>query len=222
MTLLGSVLSPHWPHGLTGGPLTSRTAAPADPPVVALLLHGFGSNERDLPGLARWLPADLPWASLRAPLDMGYGAAAWFPLSPSGDMDPTAISRATTQVWDWIDASVPEHTRILPMGFSQGGLMALELLRSRPDRVVAPVVLAGFVNPAVHSPGDQELRTSLPPVFWGRGDADQVIWPAAIDATRAWLSEHATVTARVYPGLTHSVDEREMDDVAQFVSAHLG
>ncbi|WP_062386717.1 alpha/beta hydrolase [Demequina iriomotensis] len=206
MTLLRAVLSPV--------PPTERS------PLVALLLHGFGSHEHDLVGLAGWLPPRLPWASLRAPLEIGYGGAAWFPLSPDGAMDQASIDAATDAVWAWVDARLGEEARIVPLGFSQGGLMALQLLRTRPARVVAPVVLAGFVPPGAQA-ADAALAKSRPPVFWGRGDADPVIWPDAIARTRAFLAVHASAETRVYPGLGHSITEDELDDARTFLAAHL-
>ncbi|WP_062295744.1 alpha/beta hydrolase [Demequina maris] len=206
MAHLRSVLSPVLPDAAS--------------PAVGLLLHGFGSHERDLPGIARWLPAGLPWASLRAPLEMGYGGAAWFPLSPDGAMDQDAIDTATDAVWAWVDVHLADDARIVPIGFSQGGLMALQLLRTRPARVIAPVVLAGFV-PEAPQAEDAALAAARPPVFWGRGDADPVIWPDAVARTRAFLATHATVDAHVYPGLGHSICEEEMEDVRAFLETHL-
>ena len=205
MTELRAALSPAWPTA------TDR---------VALLLHGFGSHERDLPGLARWLPPDLPWASLRGPLEMGYGAAAWFPLTPDGGMEPDAIEHAAALVWDWVDAHAPADATVVPLGFSQGGLMALQLLRTRPARVAAPVMLAGFGQDAACA-ADPALAESRPAVFWGRGDADPVVWPDALARTREYLAGHATATVRVYPGMGHSVSEEEMDDVRRFLDATL-
>ncbi|MDN4486641.1 dienelactone hydrolase family protein [Demequina sp. SYSU T00039] len=208
MPLLRSVLSPGWP-----GPTAS-------PDRVALLLHGFGSHEHDLPGLAAFLPRGLPWASLRAPLEMGYGAAAWFPLSTDGAMDVTAIRSAADAVWDWVEATLPDDVQVVPMGFSQGGLMALQLLRTRPERVVAPVVLAGFVHEG-EEPADAALARTRPPVFWGRGDADPVIWPEAVARTARWIDAHTVATRHVYPGLGHAVHEEEMGDVRAFLAAQL-
>ncbi|WP_169746727.1 alpha/beta hydrolase [Demequina silvatica] len=206
MTVLRSVLSPVPPG--------------SDSDTVALLLHGFGSHEQDLVSLAHWLPAGLPWASLRAPLDTGYGGAAWFPLSPDGAMDQDAIDAATAAVWDWVDATLGPDPRIVPLGFSQGGLMALQLLRTRPERVVAPVVLAGFVPEGAQA-ADPTLAAIRPAVFWGRGGSDPVIWPRAIDRTRAFLRDHADVETRIYPGLGHSITEEEMEDVRAFLATRL-
>ncbi len=184
-----------------------------------ILLHGYGSHERDLPGLAPYLPP-LPWASVRAPLAMPGGGAAWFPLALPEEPDPQDIEAATVGLWDWIDDNVPSTHPLVPVGFSQGGLMALQLLRTRPERVAATVVLAGFV-PTGPQPADARLAERRPPVFWGRGDADGVIWPAAIARTQALLPTIADLTERTYSGLGHGVDERMLGDVRAFLDAHV-
>ncbi|WP_291049626.1 hypothetical protein [Herbiconiux sp.] len=114
--------------------------------ITVLLLHGYGSNEHDLTGIVPALGLGVPWASLRAPIELGNGGAAWFAITTPGDPDPEPLAEATDAIWAWIDATRGESSRVLPIGFSQGGLMASQLLRTRPERVGAPVVLGGFVQ----------------------------------------------------------------------------
>ncbi len=184
---------------------------------MLLLLHGYGSNEHDLAGLAGWLPEGMPWASLRAPLDMGYGAAAWFPLTLPEDPDAAAVDTATELLWAWIDTHVSLDAEIVPVGFSQGGFMALQLLRTRPDRVAATAVIAGFTasNP---QPGDAALADARPEVFWARGDADAVVPEAAIAQLDTWLATHSTARKRVYSGLGHAIDADVMQDVRGYLA----
>ena len=209
MKLLDAVLSPAWPDP------SSDPAAP-----VVLLLHGLGSNEYDLPSLAPYLPRGLAWAALRAPLEMDHGGASWFPLASPVEPELAGVDAATDAIWAWVDASLPTTTPLVPLGFSQGGLMALQLLRTRPDRTAATVVLSGLIVDG-DLPADGALVESRPPVFWGRGDADQVIWPEAIARLGIWLPEHATPTIRIYPGLAHGVNGEEMNDVKAFLAANL-
>lgn len=191
------------------------------PDAVVLFLHGFGSNEQDLSSLAPALGLDLPWASLRAPLELGNGGAAWFEITTPGAPDAAPVQEATAAIWAWIEENVDSSTRIVPIGFSQGGLMASQLLRTRPERVVAPVILGGFVLGAIQR-GDQTLREDLPPVFWGRGAEDRVIAPVAIDRTTEFLPAHSRLTEKVYPGLAHGINAAELDDVRDFITARLG
>jgi phospholipase/carboxylesterase len=205
-------LSPGWPDRSPDAP-------------VVLLLHGLGSNEDDLPLLAPWLPRGLPWVSVRAPLEMNFGGASWFPLDLPNEPEQAGIDAATDAIWAWVDANIPAGAPVVPLGFSQGGLMALQLLRTRPERIAATVVLSGLIARG-DQPADDALASissaeSRPPVFWGRGDADAVIWPEAIARLAAWLPEHATATTRVYAGLAHGVNGEEMDDVKAFLSANL-
>ena len=201
-----------------GGP--SWSDAPSAP-AVALLLHGYGSHERDLVGRVPELGLDVPWASLRAPIELGNGGAAWFAITSPGDPDPEPIAAATDTIWAWVDAHVAPGTRIVPIGFSQGGFMATQLLRTRPDRVLAPVVLAGFVLGAAQ-PADERLAVDRPAAFWGRGDADTVITGAAVARTASFLPQHTTLVERVYPGLAHSISGAEIEDVREFLATHLG
>jgi phospholipase/carboxylesterase len=210
MTLLRSVLS------------TTSLDADADSTApVVLLLHGFGSNEHDLPSLSSWIPRDVAWASLRAPIEMEGGAAAWFwhPV-PGEEPEQASIDIATAAIWEWVDAHVPTGAPIVPLGFSQGGMMALELLRSRPERIAAAVVLGGFVGPGERD-ADAGLAESRPPVFWGRGEADDVVEASLVKKTASWIDAHADATVRVYPALGHSIAEEEMDDVHLFLVANL-
>jgi phospholipase/carboxylesterase len=201
-----------------GGPSWSDAPSAS---AVALLLHGYGSHERDLVGLVPELDLEMPWASLRAPIELSDGGAAWFAITSPGDPDPEPIAVATDAIWAWIEAHVAPATRIVPIGFSQGGFMATQLLRTRPDRVLAPVVLAGFVLGAAQ-PADERLAAERPAVFWGRGDADTVISGAAVARAAAFLTTHTTLVERVYPGLGHGVIGAEIDDVREFLATHLG
>ena len=186
-------------------------------PAVAILLHGFGSNERDLTGLMPAFDSSLPWASLRAPIDLGGGRSAWFEITTPGNPDAEPVVAATDAIWDWVDANIDPSTPVIPIGFSQGGLMASQLLRTRPERVLATVILGGFVLGAAQL-GDPSLASELPPVFWGRGAQDTVIGHPAIERTSEFLPRHSALVERVYPGLAHGISSEELDDVVAFVA----
>lgn len=190
-------------------------------PAVAVLLHGYGSHEDDLAGLADALGLALPWVSLRAPLTLAGGGAAWFEITTPGDPAAGPVEAATDAIWSWIDTHLHPASAIVPIGFSQGGLMATQLLRTRPQRVLAPVVLGGFVLSAAQ-PADELLTATRPAAFWGRGADDRVITAAAVARTADRLPQLTTLTERVYPGLAHGVHAAEIADVAAYLAAQLG
>ncbi|MET4636828.1 alpha/beta fold hydrolase [Mycetocola sp. 2940] len=195
-----------------------RPADPATQPGQPLLLflHGFGSHEEDLAGLASFLPDRFDWVSLRAPLAISASGFAWFPITTPGKPEPAPVHDATEAILRWLDDHVDESTPIIPVGFSQGGLMVTQLLRHSPARFAAGVVLSGFSLDAV-LPGDEELARLRPPVFFGRGDVDGVISPQTTARIAAWLPAHSTLTEKVYPGLAHSISAEELADISAFL-----
>lgn len=184
-------------------------------PVVLLLLHGYGANEQDLAPLGPLLAPDLPWAALRAPVLVAPGGYAWYSFAALGDRDP---GPATAAVWQWIDTHLAPSAKVTAVGFSQGGLMASQLLRTRPERLAATAVLSGSVH-AEPQPADERLAAERPAVFYGRGTADTVISADAIERTRQWLPGHSTLTERVYPGLAHGISNQEIADVRAFLAS---
>ena len=190
----------------------------ADRPLL-VLLHGYGSHEGDLFGLSPYLPLQPAIASLRAPIEIGYGHS-WFPLPEEYDdeLSTEDAETATTAVIEWLDRAAPDAASVGLLGFSQGGAMAIELLRRAPERFAFAVSLAGFALPGDRE-GDERMSRLAPPVFWGRGSADDVIPAAAIAQTQAWLPAHADLDQRVYEGLGHAVSDRELADVSAFLRA---
>jgi phospholipase/carboxylesterase len=185
-----------------------------DAPLVLLLLHGYGANEQDLAPLGPLLAPDLPWAALRAPVMVAPGGYAWYSFEALGDRDP---GPATAAVWQWLEARLAPTAKVAAVGFSQGGLMASQLLRTRPERLAATVVLSGFVQDAPQ-PADERLAAERPAVFYGRGTADPVIGADAVERTRQWLPGHSTLTERAYPGLAHGISNQEIADVRAFLA----
>jgi phospholipase/carboxylesterase len=194
------------------------TSRPADAARATLvLLHGFGSHEHDLAGLGDLVSDDLPWVSLRAPLALAPRGFAWFPVVTPGSPDPGPVADATDTIWAWVDEHLGADAPVIPLGFSQGGLMATQLLRTSPGRVRAAIVLGGFVQ-AASQPADAELARTRPAVFWGRGADDHVIAAHAVARTSQWLPGHSTLVEKVFPGLAHGIDGRELADVRAFVA----
>lgn len=186
---------------------------------LILLLHGYGSHEGDLFGLAPYLPLDAVIASLRAPRPAGPGFA-WYDLDP--ELNASRIDggdAAARGILHWLDTQQPSSVGII--GFSQGGAMAVHLMRHAPERFAWAVSLAGFVLEG-EAPADARLAAQRPPVFWGRGTADEVIPSRFIDHAQRWLPNHVELTERIYEGLGHGISESELNDVLAFMREQRG
>ena len=195
-------------------PLVGTNNAPR--PLV-VFLHGYGSHEHDLAGLAPYLPTGMPWVSVRAPQRHPFTGYAWYPLEGDDFAPVEPVEHATKILWEWVDAHVDAHAPLIPVGFSQGGFMASQLLRTRPERVPAAALLAGYVHDHPQA-GDDTLVQTRPRVFWGKGTQDFVVPERAIAHASAWLPQHTTLSFHEYPGMGHSVNEEELHQLRQFLT----
>lgn len=197
-----------------------------DEPLV-IVMHGRGSHENDLAQLLPMLPADAVYAFLRAPISgepWGLGGWSWFPLDAPGGVTSEAATAAAGAVLAWLDRVEAEYgapRAIAAMGFSQGGMMSIQLLRMRVHRFAAAVNLSGASAPGV-LPSDDELAAVRPPLFWGRDVADPVIAAEAIARTAEFVPSRFRVVERLYPGIAHSISREELDDVSAFLRVTLG
>jgi phospholipase/carboxylesterase len=207
-------------------PAEERAARLASQP-LAIVMHGRGSHENDLPSLFPLLPTGIVYASLRAPLSgQPYGLGGWTWFTPGAPASPPAdsVDASVAAVLGWLSRVVAQYgepAAVLPFGFSQGGVMSIELLRAAPSRFVAAANLSGFVT-GDPKPGDAELARTRPPLFWGRDVEDPVIAESGIERTAAFLPSHFSVTSREYPGIAHSISREEAGDLAAFLSEVLG
>ncbi|MEN9713730.1 MAG: hypothetical protein RLZZ164_394 [Actinomycetota bacterium] len=190
----------------------------SDAQPIILLLHGYGANEKDLIDIVPFLKLTHAWVSLRGGLATQHGGFAWFPLAAPGIPNVDDVVDATEDIWHWIDENLSADSPLIVIGFSQGGLMASQLLRTRPSRILDTVILSGFVLQG-SQPADAELMQSKPRVFYARGLQDGVISPVAVERTYDWLRHHSRASVPTYDGLGHSIDNRVLRDVEAHLSA---
>lgn len=183
---------------------------------LLVVMHGIGSHEGDLFGLAPHLPAALTIASLRAPLPYG-GGFAWFDFSPVDSDDHALIDASAHAVLRWLDGLGRDFERVHLLGFSQGGAMAVQLARLAPERFSSIAHLASFVHDG-ELPGDAALAAREPriPLLSTIGDLDDVIHRDKVERSAPWLDAHFDVDRRTYHR-AHSIVAEELADVVAFL-----
>lgn len=189
---------------------------------LVVMLHGYGSDENDLFALRPFLPDGIAVASVAAPLTPPWPAPgrSWYPIEALEGRHPDGVTEAAQALLRWLDAEAADAPKIALLGFSQGAAVSIQAMRLDAARFGAIVALSGYATPG-DLPADESLRELRPRVFWGRGTNDDVIPQPLVDHTAQWLPERADLTGRVYPGLTHSVSEEELQDVRVFLDTWL-
>ena len=184
---------------------------------LLVLLHGHGGQEGDLFQLSPYLPLDRTIAAPRGGTPYGDGFT-WFDVAAPR---PGALDRASDELAVWLRAVGKPASSVTLLGFSQGGVLALQVLRRHPELVDAVVMLSGIVE-AEPDAGDAELAALRRPVFWGRGTSDELVPTSGIESTREWLMAHSDLTERIYEEVGHWITDAELDDVNSFLRSHSG
>lgn len=246
-----TIVDAHVRWAVDGRPATEdeALAALATRPLL-VLMHGFGSFEGDLIGLAPQLPPGFVCASPRAPHTAPepiVNGFSWWPMqvSPEGAVvrqpPPTEFVGSgphggASAVLAWLDAlegriAARESVAVAPgagsslgpvaiMGFSQGGCLVTSLLRLQPNRFSCGVNCSGFVAAGAFD-GDAALAATRPPMFWGGDPHDPIIGPERIAELAEWAPRHTTLEAREYAGIAHSISADELRDIAAFLAAQV-
>ena len=186
---------------------------------LVVFLHGYGSNEQDLMSLARYLPEEFTYLSVRAPLTAGPGFS-WFPLTGQIDYSVDAVAQSVQDLWRFLEPIAQQHSKLVLCGFSQGMAMATSLARYQPQAVDAVIGLSGFAVQADELDlfDDEALKANPVPMFWGRDLADPVITADKIAYTLSWVPEHTELRSETYGQIGHSVCGEEIQDVADFLT----
>jgi phospholipase/carboxylesterase len=177
---------------------TAGSSDPAAPLVV--LLHGRGSNEQDIIGLADHLPPGPAYAAVRAPIAEG-GGYAWF--ANRGIGRPLAASLRETMDWfnGWLDTVAPAGRPVILIGFSGGAAFAGGLLLDNPARYAGGAILYGTLPFDAGIPTTPARLAGIPVVV-AQGEQDTVIPRELLDRTWDYLLNEsgASTTARRDPG----------------------
>ena len=217
---------------------TAHTLAPTSgnkPDSIVVLLHGYGSNGKDLLSLAHaWAP-QFPNTLFVAPdgpeqSDMNPFGNQWFGLD---DWHPTEqltkenvvrmmrdVQALTPSVNHYLDDLLKTHglppEKLALVGFSQGAMLALHIGLHRPQCAGILAYSGAFLEDL------EEAIIARPPVLLIHGADDQVVSSLFAQLAKGRLESHdVPVTLSVLPHLDHSIDGRGLGMGGAFLKENL-
>lgn len=200
-----------------------RGPAAGAAPLGLVLLHGRGDSAAGIMTLADELDArGAGPLSVIAPDAVG---GQWYPhrfLEPTAHNEPwlgsalASVGRAVAE----LEAGGLMRKQIVVAGFSQGACLALEYVARQGGAWGAVVGLSGGLIGADVDPARYPTRLDGTTAFLGCSDVDPHIPVERVHASgRQLLSQGASVTTRIYPGMPHTVNADEITWFAQHLIA---
>jgi phospholipase/carboxylesterase len=187
-----------------------------------ILLHGVGSNEQDLFGLASRLPDDFYVISARGPITLVAGSYAWYEVDFSSGkplFNPAQEEKSRKLIIDFIKQMKVKYgiDEMYVGGFSQGAIMSFSIGLPHPDLVKGIVGLSGRVlteiRPAVHTGAELSgLRVMI-----AHGTADGTLPVAYAREAKEYLQKlNVNLTYHEY-SMAHQINEQVIADVYRFL-----
>src|ERR1700736_5111273 len=213
--IIGNIEGPHQgqPVLAAGGPLETARAA-------MIMVHGRGATAESILELATDFKQ--PGFVYLAPQAAHY---SWYPNSflASIDSNEPGLSSGLAVIAALLEqlaqVGIALEKTIL-LGFSQGACLSLEFVARHAQRYGGVVGLSGGLIGPDSTPRNYPGSLEGTPVFLGCSDVDPHIPLWRVEETAVVMSAmDAVVTKRIYPGMGHTVNQDELDNVGRMMLA---
>lgn len=198
------------------------------PAPLLLLLHGVGSNEQDLMGLAPSLDPRFFIVSARAPIKLGPQSFGWYHVQFTGTghiIDPEEAEHSRQLLLKFVDELADAYPidshRVFLMGFSQGCIMSVAAALTAPQKFAGIVGMSGRLLPDILTKAALAEQLKDLPILIVHGTFDSVLQIDYGRAIRDALQKlPVDLTYREYP-MAHHVSEESLTDVTAWLTARL-
>jgi len=203
------------------------------PTAAVIWLHGLGADGHDFAPIISELPLApdtairfiFPHAPFRpVTVNGGYVMRAWYDIYSLGDLsrqDQSGLEETRTLVEDIIEGEIARGipaARIVLMGFSQGGAVALYAGLRHAQRLAGIGVLSAYLPLADETLAQANAANRDTPIFMGHGEFDPVVRPELGEQARDNLQRaHYRVEWHDYP-MEHSVCLEEIGDIGRWLN----
>ena len=199
----------------------------ANPPLL-LLLHGLGSNEKDLFSFAQYLDPKLLVISARAPINIGADRYSWFGLSSSPEgwtYDIADVNKVSEDLMIYIDQISKTHnvdnSKIFIGGFSQGAILSLATGLPNSGKIAGIVCLSGRLYPELKPELSSIKNFNGLELFISHGTQDKVLPYSDIESDVEYLKGLGLSPTVKYYEAAHTISRDNFRDIVAWLSVNL-
>ena len=208
-------------HHLVKSP-ENQSANSSFPTILAL--HGRGSHEQDLIGLAPYFTQSLLWISPRGPFELGFNSYEWFQITQIGKPDPTKLANSLRTIDHFMEEIVEnypvDNNKLFLFGFSQGSIVSISYALTRPQRVAGVMAQSGYLP---HESGLQvdEAGVKNKPFILTHGIQDPMLPVDWARRTRDTLQKLETHLEYHEFKMGHAISEESLRTISTWMDKQL-
>ncbi|OAQ34171.1 Phospholipase/carboxylesterase [Linnemannia elongata AG-77] len=201
---------------------------------TVIFIHGLGDSGHGWAPVGEELGRHLPHVKFifpnapDMPVTLNYGMAmpSWYDIKALStidtDQDEAGMLKSRQQVMQIIREEVEQNNipanRIVIGGFSQGCVMGLLTGLTAEYKFAGIVSLSGYMplhKKIMNMASDANRKT---PIFWGHGDADQVVrYDYGVHSVELLKKNKFDVRFTTYRNLGHGSSPQEIRDLLNFL-----
>lgn len=198
-----------------------------NPPLV-VFLHGIGSNEQDLFGLAPYLDQRCIFVSVRAPNPYNWVGFSWFDIQwlengISINFEQAKASRELLVkfIGEAVAAYGADPQRVYLVGFSQGSIMSLWLSLSEPELTKGAILMSGRLPAEMRAETVDAERLRDKPLLVVHGTRDQTLPISNGRQVRDFLQTLPVDLSYHEYEMGHEVNHESLAEVASWLRQQL-
>jgi phospholipase/carboxylesterase len=202
----------------------------AGPYPTILTLHGRGANAFDLLGLAPYICAGkflliCPQAPLETPIGPDATGYAWYSTSQGGVPDIEGMLSSQQQLQNFLDDCLERYpidlSKLVVLGFSQGGVMAYSLALANPERFTALVALSCWLPQELTPRLNLSEAVQSLPTWVQHGTQDpQIEIARARDSVERLRELKVPLTFKEYE-MGHEIRPRSLSDLSAWLQENV-
>jgi phospholipase/carboxylesterase len=196
---------------------------PGDGPFPTVIaLHGWGASAHDLIGLSPILHGGgalvlCPQGPVAFQIAQGVLGFGWWPITNPREIDPREFEHARQALRKFIGEAMARYPvdrrKVVVLGFSQGGVMAYDLVLSEPERFAGLLALSSWLPEPIDRaiPSNEALRNFPALVIHGTQDP-MVPVAGAQESRQRLLARGVNVHYREYP-MQHEINPDALREI---------
>ncbi len=189
-----------------------------------ILMHGYGSNEKDLFSLSKHIPENWLVISLRAPTEMGPNKYKWYDITfTDGDLinKESQAEESRKLVMKFIQQAQQKYAidpdRIVVGGFSQGAVMSFSIGLITPDKVKGIACFSGYVLDDVPAKATNKSALKDLKAFISHGSQDPVVQFNKANIAKQILEDANMNVTTSFDDQKHTISNQHFSDFIRWI-----
>ena len=181
---------------------------------LIILIHGYGSNEKDLFSLIDYLPKEAHIISPRGPIELFNNSYAWYDIYVDANnkfYDYKGAMKIRDELSKFIDEIIKhpniDSENITLIGFSQGAILSHAISYSYPGKIKNIMALSGVIDEKIMKRADLKPKTNI---YISHGTNDNMIdYHISRESLNFYKSKNIDFTFESYDQ-GHGINEKNL------------